>query len=81
MGGLDARRDAALARVLVRLQARARGLLARRKAVRLRTQHTAARYHHHHHSARSGHVASSKGPHLLPVHPQYFCLAKIFEHF
>ncbi|XP_037872531.1 unconventional myosin-XVIIIa isoform X1 [Bombyx mori] len=43
VGGLDARRDAALARVLVRLQARARGLLARRKAQRLRTQHTAAR--------------------------------------
>ncbi|XP_073948131.1 myosin heavy chain-like isoform X2 [Choristoneura fumiferana] len=43
VGGLDARRDAALARVLVRLQARARGLLARRRAARLRTQHTAAR--------------------------------------
>ncbi|XP_013167616.1 PREDICTED: unconventional myosin-XVIIIa isoform X2 [Papilio xuthus] len=43
VGGLDARRDAALARVLVRLQARARGLLARRRAQRLRTQHTAAR--------------------------------------
>ncbi|XP_041972232.1 unconventional myosin-XVIIIa isoform X2 [Aricia agestis] len=43
VGELDARRDAALARVLVRLQARARGLLARRKAQRLRTQHTAAR--------------------------------------
>ncbi|CAG9559199.1 unnamed protein product [Danaus chrysippus] len=43
VGELDARRDAALARVLVRLQARARGLLARRKAERLRTQHTAAR--------------------------------------
>lgn len=44
VGELDARRDAALARVLVRLQARARGLLARRRAQRLRTQHTAARY-------------------------------------
>ncbi|KAJ8712778.1 hypothetical protein PYW08_008082 [Mythimna loreyi] len=43
VGELDARRDAALARVLVRLQARARGLLARRRAQRLRTQHTAAR--------------------------------------
>ncbi|XP_049879362.1 unconventional myosin-XVIIIa isoform X2 [Pectinophora gossypiella] len=43
VGGLDARRDAALARVLVRLQARARGLLTRRRAQRLRTQHTAAR--------------------------------------
>ncbi|KAG7303349.1 hypothetical protein JYU34_011839 [Plutella xylostella] len=43
VGGLDARRDAALARVLVRMQARARGLLARRRALRLRTQHTAAR--------------------------------------
>lgn len=43
VGGLDARRDAALARVLVRLQARARGLLARRRAQKLRTQHTAAR--------------------------------------
>ncbi|XP_061382469.1 unconventional myosin-XVIIIa isoform X3 [Danaus plexippus] len=43
VGDLDARRDAALARVLVRLQARARGLLARRRAERLRTQHTAAR--------------------------------------
>ncbi|XP_068623509.1 unconventional myosin-XVIIIa isoform X1 [Battus philenor] len=43
VGGLDARRDAALARVLVRLQARARGLLARRRAQRLRTHHTAAR--------------------------------------
>ncbi|XP_063628704.1 unconventional myosin-XVIIIa isoform X3 [Cydia splendana] len=43
VGGLDARRDAALARVLVRLQARARGLIARRRAQRLRTQHTAAR--------------------------------------
>ncbi|CAG4932435.1 unnamed protein product [Colias eurytheme] len=43
VGELDARRDAALARVLVRLQARARGLLARRRAQKLRTQHTAAR--------------------------------------
>ncbi|XP_050667401.1 unconventional myosin-XVIIIa isoform X5 [Leptidea sinapis] len=43
VGELDGRRDAALARVLVRLQARARGLLARRRTHKLRTQHTAAR--------------------------------------
>lgn len=43
MGGLDARRDAALARVICGFQAHARGLLARRRASRLRTQHTAAR--------------------------------------
>ncbi|XP_045516824.1 unconventional myosin-XVIIIa isoform X1 [Pieris brassicae] len=43
VGELDARRDAAFARVLERLQARSRGVLARRRAQKLRTQHTAAR--------------------------------------